>query len=320
MTTVRELAAGIRETEANLRTTSAAVASGDAFDTFAWTTRTRSRIVRKPDPSLMFILKKASEYLYETCHRPSAQVFGFVKGRSTVQNAARHLDRDAVLRLDLEAFFDSISFQLVQSSLLNNGFDADAAALLATLVTVDDSLPTGFPTSPVISNLVFASTDSVLAAWAADVGLNYTRYVDDLTFSGAVPENARVQLESILDSEGWAVNESKTLLMKRGGKQYVTGLSVSDPHSPRLPRPWKKRLRFKVHIIEKFGYESYWNEFGGEDLNDYPRRLIGMARHAAGIEKKFGGEMLRRLDAALSDIPSVERNDDDWEAWLAGLF
>jgi len=261
-------------------------------------------------------IRKLHEYLDSIAGPFHDSVYGFVKNRSIAQNASQHLAQPAVLRIDLQGFFGSITSSRVLEAFDHLGFDSDAAQLAVDLTTYEGVLPTGFSTSPILSNLAFASTDELLQDYATERVLTYSRYADDLVFSGRPDEGTISDVTAIVETAGWDVNAAKTRLMRQGGKQYVTGLSVSDPLRPRIPPGVKRRMRWKLHVIEKHGYETYMFRFGGEELNDHPRRLIGMARHIAGVEPAVGGLLLRRLTLALPDNWRFDRDDDDWMEYL----
>lgn len=291
-------------------------------------TRTKTLSVRKPDRSsrtvhvpdefLRFALKKLSEVLYDELPEPASHVYGFVKGRGIRQNAARHLAKPVVLRMDLANFFESISREAVLESLRENGYDDAAGSLVADLTTVSGGLAIGLNTSPVLSNLAFRNTDLRLAELADEHGFVHTRYVDDLVFSGEVPRDFVEDVARCVTAMGWTVNTTKTRYMKRGGSQYVTGLSVADPLRPRIPVRLKRRMRWKAHYIEKFGYDAYMSTFGGEDCGDHPRRLLGWARHIASIEPEVGRPLLAQFQAATSDY-DYNTSDDYWEDWLSNV-
>jgi Reverse transcriptase (RNA-dependent DNA polymerase) len=275
-----------------------------------------TRFILKPDPLLNFVLKKSNEFFGGLNIGLPDHVYGFVKGRSIVDNARNHLAKPVVLRIDLRHFFESISSSAVKDSLRANGFDEDAAELCSRLMTVEQRLPIGFATSPFLSNLAFSRTDSALATFAAEQSLAFTRYVDDLVFSGQVERSNIAEVTQILESHGWAVNERKTAFMKKGGKQYVTGLSVSDAAQPRIPVQTKRRLRLKLHLIEKFGYDMYMDAFGGDDFHDHPRKLLGLARYVASVEPTLGHKMLQSFDSNLSDSWYGQPDDEYWREWL----
>jgi len=119
-----------------------------------------------------------------TNYRTPEFVFGFVKGSSTRHNAKHHLGKPCVLRLDIHRFFDSISRVQVENALLSHGYRDDVSQIISLLATPEGCLATGFRTSPYLSNLVFLPSDMTIKQAADNLGITYTRYVDDLTFSG----------------------------------------------------------------------------------------------------------------------------------------
>jgi hypothetical protein len=248
-------------------------------------------------------------FAHELPYVAPPHVHGFVKGRSIITNAAQHLDKDCVLRVDLRRYFPSISTRAVVDALRAQGLDEAAGALGGELTTIRGHLPIGLSTSPYLSNLVFESTDVALAEFAAKEGLSHTRYVDDLIFSGEVTDRHLAELTSILERCGWAVNARKTRFMRRGGPQYVTGLYVGCADRPRIPRRIKRRLRWIAHMIDAVGYESFMEEFGGNEYGLQPVRLIGWARHVCAIEPDLGFPLLKYFDEELPSgyLSSAER-------------
>jgi hypothetical protein len=247
-------------------------------------------------------------FLSDLPYRPPDHVHGFVTGRSTKTNASAHLGARCVLRVDLEDFFPSVSAEMVADRLSGQGYDDKGVDLCVKLVTIDRKLPIGLSTSPFISNLAFEETDQSLAAYASEANLTFTRYVDDLVFSPDPTEDDHYQILRILDDAGWSVNPQKTAFMRRGRRQYVTGLYVGLEDGPRIPRKLKRHLRWVTHVIDKFGYEAYMEEFGGLEADMRPERLYGYACYVAGVEPDLGYPLLRWCEDALpaSYVPRTE--------------
>src|SRR4029077_10406034 len=121
---------------------------------------------------------------------------------SVVSNAQAHTRRALVVNLDLENFFPSIAFPRVRSVFQRRGYSPAVATILALLgtecprrlvqydgkrywvATGPRGLPQGACTSPALSNQVARRLDKRLGGLANKLGLAYTRYADDLTFSG----------------------------------------------------------------------------------------------------------------------------------------
>lgn len=246
-------------------------------------------------------------------------VHGFVRGRSTLTNASQHLGKACVLRVDLEDFFPSINSATIKGSLQAQGYEDKAADIAVSIVTIDDKLPIGLSTSPFLSNLAFLDTDRSLAEYVRSEGLSFTRYVDDLTFSGEVNGRHLADISSILDSAGWSVNTRKTAFMRRGGPQYVTGLYVGEADRPRIPRTTKRRMRWILHIISKFGYDTYMAEFGGENDEMQKQRLLGWACYIAAVEPDLGYPLMRALDDLVPDRWWTGIEDGEWLVGIEDL-
>ncbi|WP_246655883.1 reverse transcriptase family protein [Dactylosporangium vinaceum] len=234
-------------------------------------------------------------------YRPPEHVHGFVKGRSTISNASEHLGRTCVLRVDLKSFFPSIDSTRLKAAFLERVYDEKAAELCVRVVTISDKLPVGVSTSPFLSNLVFRATDYALLDYARAEGLGLTRYVDDLSFSGEVEDRHLSDITRILEDLGWRVNTRKTAFMRRGGPQYVTGLYVGAPDRPRIPRKTKRRMRWILHVISRFGYETYMTEFGGLEAGMIPQRLLGWSCYVASVEPDVGFPLFRAFREILPE-------------------
>lgn len=267
-----------------------------------------AREICRPDPNYSSVAKNLRLFLEEaTGYIPPDWVYGFVRGRSTVQNAAQHLAQDAVLTMDLLRFFPTITTAQVVDELERSGFDPPAAKLCGRLTTIAGTLPVGLSTSPYLSNLVFAATDQAVHQVAEKHKISFTRYVDDLTFSGALPPGLVDEITEVLAAHGWQVNPAKTRLVRRGGAQYVTGLYVGSPDGPFIPRRIKRRMRWKLHMIERVGLDQYMERFAlvrqGEDYG----HLLGWARYIAAVEPDLGKGLQQRLMATTDEYPDGSR-------------
>ncbi|MFE5943678.1 reverse transcriptase domain-containing protein [Streptomyces sp. NPDC056480] len=192
---------------------------------------------------------------------------------------------------------------------MEQGYEEKAVDTAVNLVTIGGKLPIGLSTSPFLSNLAFLSTDHSLAEYAQSEGLSFTRYVDDLAFSGDVTDRHSVEIARILDNAGWSVNTRKTAFMRRGRPQYVTGLYVGDSGGPRIPRKVKRKMRRILHVISKFGYDAYMEEFGGSNEGMTRRRLLGWACYIAAVEPEVGYPLLRAFGEL---VPDEDEEDLDY--------
>jgi RNA-directed DNA polymerase len=192
-------------------------------------------------------------------------VHGFATGRSIVSNAAGHTRADVVVSADLVNFFPSISRASVRGLFSWLGYGPEVAETLSLLCTAADRdgarrhLPQGAPTSPALSNLICWRLDRRLCGLAAKLSATYTRYADDITFSGRKELKNGMKrflplLRKILGEEGFAINKRKLRFMRKGSRQEVTGLVVNDRTG--RPREEVRLLRAILHNCRTQGVAS----------------------------------------------------------------
>jgi RNA-directed DNA polymerase len=205
-------------------------------------------------------------------------VYGGVRGKSVPRNARVHVGQDVVFCMDIEQCFPGINPAMVRSIFQELGFGPDACGLLTKLTTWQGQLPQGVPTSTVLANLVLMRIDRRILGLKKIHGFNYTRWVDDLTFSGGMRLlKIRQLLRRIVEDEGFKVNPEKIKTMLAKGRQVVTKLVVNTQVN--LPREQRKAIRaaVKTHLATGTGLPTqvegrmHWlrsvNPLVGEKLN-----------------------------------------------------
>ncbi|MBU8898758.1 hypothetical protein DRW03_11035 [Corallococcus sp. H22C18031201] len=233
---------------------------------------------------------------------------GFVPGRSTVTNAQPHVGATVVVRVDLEDFFPSVHFRRVKGLFEAHGYGEEVATALAGLTTYRAKLPDGTvawpgvlpqgaPTSPAIANLVCRRMDARLAALAAKVGATYTRYADDLSFSFRQPPERLGRffwwVNAILQQEGFAENGPKRRVMRQGGRQRVTGLTVNERVS--IPRDERRRFKAILANCRKHGVDSQ-----ARGRPDFRRWLEGYAAYVRMVHPELGETWQREVKELLA--------------------
>jgi retron-type reverse transcriptase len=218
------------------------------------------RLIEAPKPRLKEIQRRILTGILDKIPiHPAAH--GFIQGRSIKTYAAPHVGQPVVLRLDLQDFFPSIAARRIQTFFRTAGYPESVADLLGGLCTnvaridkwiepdlyIDPvllrdaralyarpHLPQGAPTSPALANLCAYRVDCRLSGLAQSAGAQYTRYADDLAFSGdeAFSRSVNrfiVSAAAILLEEGFSVNHHKTRIMRQGVRQSLAGL-VTNQH------------------------------------------------------------------------------------------
>ena len=180
-------------------------------------------------------------------------VHGFVPGQHGIYEAAKkHCGCDWVLSIDLKDFFRSISYQRVVNAFEQLGYSVSQAEKIADITTYNSHLPQGAPSSPVISNLAFNNTDVAIQRFLEGKNICYTRYADDLTFSGADVgydiEKLKSEILQLLVNNGWIVANEKTHIAVAPNRRKVHGFLVHDA-TPRLTKGYRNKIRAYSHLL-----------------------------------------------------------------------
>jgi hypothetical protein len=217
------------------------------------------RLIEAPKPRLKALQREILTRILDRIPVHPA-VHGFRQGRSIKTFVAPHVGRRVVLRMDLQDFFPSFSGARIQAFFRTAGYPESVADLLGGICTsatpralwkeaardadprllwtagalyARPHLPQGAPTSPALANLCAYRLDCRLAGLAQSAGAAYTRYADDLAFSGGEALEAHVErfsdhVAAILMEEGFTVHHRKTRVMRQGVRQRLAGVVVNQ--------------------------------------------------------------------------------------------
>ena len=228
------------------------------------------RLIMAPKRRLKAIQRKLLVLVVEKL-RVSDHAHGFRRGHSIRTGAEPHVGKRLVLRLDVKDFFPSVTFARVRGMLIAYGYGYSVASTLSVLMTEAERQPVeadgelfhvpigdrhcvqGAPTSPGICNALLLRLDHRLAGLANKRGLVYTRYADDLSFSGEMNRKAAHKLRCVVNrivvEEGFTINADKTRIMGQGSRQTVTGVVVNKTLG--LSRQERRRLRAIAHRLSR---------------------------------------------------------------------
>lgn len=206
----------------------------------------------------------------------SEHVQGFRKDRSIVSNARPHCGHQSVVTADIEDFFDAITFDQVMRIFTALGCAAQASLTLARLCTLKDKLPQGARTSPALANLATQPLDkAIVAAWPTT---NYTRYADDLAFSGGqLP--SETELSSILQDFNFTLKKGSYKRQQRNAGQRVTGLNVTDS-TPSIPRRIRRKINRHMRFCLRYGITAHLTRLyrinpSSDEIKSFRDRLYG---------------------------------------------
>ena len=271
-----------------------------------------TRLIEAPKPRLKAIQRQILRDILDHVP-PDPAAHGFRAGRSIASGARPHVGQRLVLHFDLSRFFTSILGARVQALFRALGYPESVARALMLLTTqrtpqdilrsgpADPSLrallrqrhlPQGAPTSPAIANLVAYALDRRLSGLARRFDCHYTRYADDLTFSGRLgPQKAEMLaawVAVVANEEGFVLNHHKTRMMPASQRQTVTGLVVNQ----HLATPRREYERLKA-ILHNAGHHGGLSQ-NREAHPNFAAHLWGRIGFVAQYSPTRG-ERLRRL-------------------------
>ena len=284
------------------------------------------RQITAPRTQTFMMMLSAVNELFRSIYTPSEYAMGFTDGRSVVTNASVHIGMNYVFNIDLKDFFPSIQQARVWGRLrvLPFRFPDSIANLLAGLCCMKETredtegnktdvyvLPQGAPTSPIITNMICDKLDYYLSRLAKRFNMNYTRYADDITFSSMhyvyrKEGKFMLELERIIREQGFTINESKTRLQKRGTRQEVTGIIVSDKLN--VTQKYVRDIRNILYMWDRYGYNVAYGKF-------FPKY-----KEEKGHIKKGNPDLVNVIDGKLMYLKMVKGEEDSVYTKLRSIF
>lgn len=201
-------------------------------------------------------------------------------GSSTTRNAGPHVGKKVVLKLDILHFFDSVRYSVVKDlAFPREIYGENIRILLTMLCYFRDALPQGAPSSPAITNILLYDFDEETGRWCRDRNIAYTRYCDDMTFSGDFrPGEVTAFVRSKLKKLGFLLNEQKTHVQRSFQQQRVTGIVVNEKLS--IPGEDRRKLRQELYYCRKYGISGHLERRGiSVAEEDYRQRLLGKVNY-----------------------------------------
>lgn len=198
--------------------------------------------------------------IYIPCDKLKAEQRFFLKAikwvypykADTLNSAKMHSGKKWILKMDIKDFYNSVpsyKIQRVITSVCDRIKKSDSTISYLTLVTINGKLPTGAPTSSHIANACFKKIDKEIMSVSSAFGIDYTRYVDDLTFSSYSKETLEIvekRVTALLAFYGYKINKNKTKYISDNKQQNVFGLVVNN-YRVRLPKDFKRKIRAMLH-------------------------------------------------------------------------
>ena len=237
-----------------------------------------------PDDFLKAVQTKIAQNLlaYE---RISPYAAAYRPGGSPLRNAQPHVGKETLLKMDIRHFFDHIYYPMVKAKVFTaDRYSESNRVLLSLLCVHKDALPQGAPTSPVISNIIMRDFDDVVGSWCKERKITYTRYCDDMTFSGSFdPKVVKTFVKEQLKITGFYVNDKKTVVARNGQQKNVTGIVVNE--RPNTTAAYRKKLRQELYYCKTYGVYSHMQRTQVNVTEDtYLRQLLGQVNYVLSVD------------------------------------
>ncbi|MBF8436535.1 LegC family aminotransferase [Halanaerobiaceae bacterium Z-7014] len=203
-------------------------------------------------------------------------VYGFVSGYSYKDFLVRHCYEDKnkttyFLRLDIQDFFESIKTKMIKETLeyyikIKDEDNPTVLDLINDLVTINDFLPQGAITSPVLSNIVFRQLDIRFQKYCRKINIKYSRYADDLLFSSKESylhkRNFTNKIRHILKDKGFKLNFTKTI--KSQNEISLNGFVVGN--NIRLSRKRNHDISMILYLYDNQSVDEFINILNKENF------------------------------------------------------
>lgn len=243
----------------------------------------KQREIYEPLPELKNIQSWILHSILDNCV-PSDYAKAYRKNYSLKDNVRFHRKQKKILCLDIKNFFDRVSSWMVYQFFLNLHYREDVSMMLTALCCRNGCLPQGAPTSAALSNLVMKEFDENVARYCLERKIRFTRYADDMTFSGDFNE---IEIIKFVRKEckkiGMNLNDEKTHVRKQGQQQRVTGIVVNE--KIQVPLSLRREIRQNMYYIEKYGLDSHL-KYINENRRNYLQHLLGQIEFALFINPK----------------------------------
>ena len=232
-------------------------------------------------------LKDIQKILYSEIFYPKRYLvhkcaYAYMPYTNMLECIEKHVCKDVVVKMDIKNFFGSITDKILLDTFCRAfRMDEKTAGTVADLCTLDGLLPQGTPTSPILSNFACRILDKRLHSFCSKRGIEYSRYADDLIFSGNFDVKALIRYVSwsLDDYYGFKLNYDKLRVMRKHQRQVILGVVVNE--RCRLTKEKRRMLRQMLYYAKKYGVED------SLACTDYDiDKLLGYVNYAAYISNE----------------------------------
>lgn len=235
----------------------------------------KNRLLEKPNFKLKQLQRRILNKLYQI--EFPTYVFSGIKGKSAYDNAIKHINSKYMLKLDMSKFFPNTHRDKIYNFFLKKlEMSPDVAKLCTDITTINykeknvyiedgvmeylkenyikitNHLPSGTPTSQIISYLANLDMFDDIILYCDMHKLLYSIYVDDLTISTNrnISFEEEKQLKLIVQQYGQRISKRKTIRYKQNEYKKVTGFVISPNHQLVVSNKTRRKIKEKLSQVD----------------------------------------------------------------------
>ena len=281
-------------------------------DIFRYTTANmKGRTIYRPDKRLKVFLNFLNAFLFEHLEINDQVVYSYRKGRNPYQAVSVHSSSRAFFQTDIENFFGSIDKALIRATIFPQICRVPISDLpnqlnrILDLITINDVLPVGFPTSPLISNACLTPFDNALYDYCNNSNLIYTRYADDLVISGRnreIFQDVGNKVSELLEhhfSGRLKVNIAKQKLTTVGRKIKILGMVILPNGQVTIDNELRKRVEVLLYFYLR-NRDAFLDMVDG-DFDAGTRRISGYITYINASDQSYLEKLKRKFGVTVID-------------------
>jgi RNA-directed DNA polymerase len=289
----------------NAKLTELSEKANELYSPFPIEGKKKKRWIEAPNEELKTLQRSILDKLLQNISLCGA-AHGFVANRSILTHASGHRRKRWVVTLDIRSFFPSVTGEMVRVIAKSLPIPQSDVETFVKLTTRNNHLPQGAPTSPNLGNLVLKDLDHKLCKQVKGTGWFYSRYADDLTFSGFKnPKSMLLKARALIEEAGFSVSVEKCRIRGKDQRQMVTGIVVNDKlalskQKRNMVRAMKHRLQQGLVPSEELPHVMGWINFSNyiDRSNHFLKRKGPSARpRRLSIKKRF--EVYKKMADAI---------------------
>ena len=202
------------------------------------------REITAPDAVLKRLQARILKLL-QSIERPS-WLISSEKGKCYIDNGRAHISSSYLLAIDIKKFYDNCKREPVYRFFTESMMTApDIAGILTDIVTYQNGIPTGCPTSQMMAYYAYQKMFDEIASVASNYGCVFTLYVDDMTFSSGQSftyQRLANDIDIILRKYGHKPKYKKVRYYSKSDYKPITGTIVTPWLTLKVPNNLQKKI------------------------------------------------------------------------------